>query len=180
MTFKKYRISDAALEEYRQLKANLVDASDRMEEMLAEFDDKIANSPLANVLSDLSTWFYRREQEMDGILHSDEFKNRWNDRDYTWVTAFKNSFDEAQNVLANADACQLPEVDCYWSRPELDEIEDLIKRESCAEYGAPVEFEIEKRGGAPEVDEFIWGESCDYQRDLDEEDAAEVYGTGGA
>ena len=93
MTFKKYRISDAALEEYRQLKANLVDASDRMEEMLAEFDDKIANSPLADVLSDLSTWFYRREQEMDGILHSDEFKNRWNDRDYTWVTAFKNSFD---------------------------------------------------------------------------------------
>ncbi|MAK51080.1 hypothetical protein [Marinobacter sp.] len=180
MTFKKYRISDAALEEYRQLKADLVDASDRMEEMLAEFDDKIANSPLAEVLSNLSIWFHRREQEMEHILDSDDFKNRSKDRDYQWVRSFKNSFDDAQTVLHESESCQLPEIDRYWSRPELEDIEDLIKRESCAEYGAPVEFEIEKRGGAPEVNEFIWGESCDYQRDLDEEDGAEVYETGGA
>ena len=178
MTFKKYSMSPSALEEYRKLQLDLVDASDKMENMLAAFEEQVANSPLAEVLSDLSTWFYRREQEMEALLHSDDFKNRWNDRDYQWVTSFKNSFDEAQTVLANSEPCQLPEIDHYWSRPALDDLDRLFNQECDSQHGGPVEFEIEKKGDAPEVFELLWGDVTDYERDV-EADASEDE-TGGA
>ena len=37
MTFKKYSMSPSALEEYRKLQLDLVDASDKMENMLDSF-----------------------------------------------------------------------------------------------------------------------------------------------
>ena len=87
-------------------------------------------------------------------------------------------FVYSRQGYGGSEPCQLPEIDHYWSRPELDDLDRLFNQECDSQHGGPVEFEIEKKGDAPEVFELLWGDVTDYERDV-EADASEDE-TGGA
>ena len=157
-SYFKYEISDSDIAELQTLESKLAPAYQKLEELVADFNESVQNSELATLLADVSSWHWKRYKEFETILADSKFAGRTGE-DVSWLEEFKDAFYLDSDTLGGNNLLELPEAHVH--EPLLDgqqSFDAFLKSESSeSECGGPVAFTIQNKGDVPKVNEVLWG-----------------------